>query len=84
MDADGGMARHPQNKAGAALGTGYCDAQCPQDVHFVDGLPNSVGWAGGKGGSLVTSVREATDTCGLRSKKAGTSCLEEDAPHNCI
>ena len=28
-------------------------------------------WAGGKGGSLVTAVREATDTCGLRSKKAG-------------
>ena len=51
MDADGGMARHPQNKAGAALGTGYCDAQCPQDVHFVDGLPNSAGWAGGKGGA---------------------------------
>ena len=41
-------------------------------------------WASDKGGSLVTAVREATDTCGLRSKKAGTSCLEEDAPHNCI
>ena len=27
MDADGGMAKHPGNKAGAAYGTGYCDAQ---------------------------------------------------------
>jgi len=27
MDADGGMARFPTNKAGAKYGTGYCDAQ---------------------------------------------------------
>lgn len=26
MDADGGMAKNPTNKAGAAYGTGYCDA----------------------------------------------------------
>ena len=26
MDADGGMSRFPSNKAGAAYGTGYCDA----------------------------------------------------------
>jgi cellulose 1,4-beta-cellobiosidase len=29
MEADGGKAKFPQNKAGAAYGTGYCDAQCP-------------------------------------------------------
>jgi cellulose 1,4-beta-cellobiosidase len=44
MDADGGMARWPGNKAGAKYGTGYCDAQCPQDIKFIDGvvgqLPN--------------------------------------------
>lgn len=27
MDADGGMAKYPNNKAGAKYGTGYCDAQ---------------------------------------------------------
>lgn len=25
-----GMSAFPYNKAGAAYGTGYCDAQCPQ------------------------------------------------------
>lgn len=38
MDADGGMARWPGNKAGAKYGTGYCDAQCPQDIKFIDGV----------------------------------------------
>ena len=31
MDQDGGMRRNPRNQAGAAYGTGYCDAQCPKD-----------------------------------------------------
>jgi cellulose 1,4-beta-cellobiosidase len=31
MDADGGLSKYPGNKAGAAYGTGYCDAQCPDD-----------------------------------------------------
>ena len=37
MDADGGMAKAPGNKAGAKYGTGYCDAQCPRDIKFIDG-----------------------------------------------
>ena len=37
MDADGGMARFPTNKAGAKYGTGYCDSQCPKDIKFIDG-----------------------------------------------
>ena len=37
MDADGGMAKYPTNKAGAKYGTGYCDAQCPQDIKFING-----------------------------------------------
>jgi cellulose 1,4-beta-cellobiosidase len=40
MDADGGMARFPDNKAGAKYGTGYCDAQCPRDGKFVGGKAN--------------------------------------------
>ncbi|KAG6584881.1 Exoglucanase 1 [Phytophthora cinnamomi] len=40
MDADGGTSRFPTNKAGAAYGTGYCDAQCMKDVKFINGEAN--------------------------------------------
>ena len=38
MDADGGMAKFPTNKAGAKYGTGYCDSQCPKDIKFINGI----------------------------------------------
>lgn len=44
MDADGGMAKFPDNKAGAKYGTGYCDSQCPRDLKFIDGKANVEGW----------------------------------------
>lgn len=37
MDADGGTAKYPTQKAGAKYGTGYCDAQCPQSLRYVAG-----------------------------------------------
>lgn len=37
MDEDGGMSKYSTNKAGAKYGTGYCDAQCPRDLKFIDG-----------------------------------------------
>jgi hypothetical protein len=37
MDADGGMSKYSTNKAGAKYGTGYCDAQCPRDLKFING-----------------------------------------------
>jgi cellulose 1,4-beta-cellobiosidase len=37
MDKDGGMSKYPNNKAGAKYGTGYCDAQCPRDLKFING-----------------------------------------------
>lgn len=40
MDADGGSSRFPINTAGAAYGTGYCDAQCQKDVRFINGEGN--------------------------------------------
>ncbi|KAB5590371.1 1,4-beta-D-glucan cellobiohydrolase [Ceratobasidium theobromae] len=46
MDADGGKAKYPNNKAGAKYGTGYCDAQCPRDIKFINGEANVVGWTG--------------------------------------
>jgi len=44
MDKDGGMSRFPGNAAGAKYGTGYCDAQCPQDVKFLNGQANTINW----------------------------------------
>jgi len=44
MDADGGMSKYPTNKGGAKYGTGYCDAQCPHDIKFINGQANSDGW----------------------------------------
>ena len=32
------------NAAGAKYGTGYCDAQCPQDIKFIDGVANDMSW----------------------------------------
>jgi len=44
MDADGGKTRFTGNEAGAKLGTGYCDAQCPHDLKFINGEPNLLEW----------------------------------------
>jgi cellulose 1,4-beta-cellobiosidase len=44
MDSDGGLAKYSGNKAGAKYGTGYCDAQCPRDLKFINGEANVVGW----------------------------------------
>lgn len=41
MEADGGLASSGGlNTAGAKYGTGYCDAQCPNDIKFVGGKGN--------------------------------------------
>eukprot|EP00966_Prymnesium_polylepis_P290383 6707649-Prymnesium_polylepis.1 len=66
MDADGGMAKHPTNKAGARYGTGYCDAQCPHDIKFINGEANSEGWK-----PSSTDVNSGTG-------KYGTCCTEFD------
>jgi len=43
MDEKGGKGRG-NNQAGAKYGTGYCDAQCPHDIKFIDGEANYRGW----------------------------------------
>ncbi|EGZ25461.1 putative glycosyl hydrolase family 7 protein [Phytophthora sojae] len=48
METDGGMKRFPSNKAGAKYGTGYCDAQCPQDLKFISGEANVLNWTPNK------------------------------------
>ena len=42
MDADGGKAKYPGNKAGVSYGTGYCDASCPRYMKFVGGQVSEV------------------------------------------
>jgi len=57
MAPDGG--KGSSNPAGAAYGTGYCDAQCPADVKFISGEANSEGWgasARGKYGSCCAEM----------------------------
>lgn len=44
MPADGGMSKYPTNKCGAKYGTGYCDAQCPRDMKWINGEANSKDW----------------------------------------
>ncbi|KAH9147576.1 hypothetical protein AeRB84_008854 [Aphanomyces euteiches] len=44
MDQDGGKSKYTSNKAGAAYGTGYCDAQCPHDIKFINGEANVKNW----------------------------------------
>lgn len=41
MDKDGGKTKYSTNKAGARYGTGYCDAQCPRDLKFINGVVRS-------------------------------------------
>jgi cellulose 1,4-beta-cellobiosidase len=49
MQEDGGMSEFPTDKAGAAYGTGYCDAQCPHDVKFISGEANMLNWTNSEG-----------------------------------
>ncbi|CAH0481651.1 unnamed protein product [Peronospora belbahrii] len=63
MDADGGTGRFPANKAGANYGTGYCDAQCPHDIKFINGEANTLDWGaksensgGGKYGACCAEL----------------------------
>ncbi|KAL0586662.1 hypothetical protein ABG067_003650 [Albugo candida] len=66
MDMDGGIerAKTGTNTAGAKYGTGYCDAQCPHDVKFIDGFANVVNW---------TSTNENSG-----NGQSGACCAEMD------
>jgi len=60
MMADGGANEFTGNDAGAKYGTGYCDAQCPHDIKFINGESNTLGWntttAMGKMGSCCAEM----------------------------
>jgi cellulose 1,4-beta-cellobiosidase len=57
MDEDGGAAKYPGAKPGAQYGMGYCDAQCPGDIKFINGEANLLDWKGkGRYGSCCTEI----------------------------
>jgi len=66
MDADGGMSKHPGNKAGAKYGTGYCDAQCPHDIKFINGEANTLNW------------KPSPNDKNAGTGQYGTCCMEMD------
>ncbi|KAK3998355.1 Exoglucanase 1 [Cladorrhinum sp. PSN332] len=65
MDEDGGLSKYSGNKAGAKYGTGYCDAQCPRDLKFINGEAN-VEW------------RESSNDQNAGVGKYGSCCTEMD------
>lgn len=67
MDARGGEGRG-HNRAGARFGTGYCDAQCPHDLKFVDGEANTIAWR--------PNPKDPADSTGLGHY--GACCAEMD------
>merc|ERR1712038_459404 len=56
------------NQAGAKYGTGYCDAQCPHDIKFIDGEANCVDW--------VPNPLDLSNNMGVG--KYGSCCAEMD------
>ncbi|KAL4110250.1 hypothetical protein PRIC1_001942 [Phytophthora ramorum] len=66
MDTDGGISRFSGNKAGAKYGTGYCDAQCAQDLKFINGEANVVNWT-----ASATDINSGTGNY-------GSCCAEMD------
>ena len=66
MEKGGGKSSFSTNEAGAKLGTGYCDAQCPHDLKWINGEANMIGWVPSK-----TDMNAGTG-------KYGTCCAELD------
>merc|ERR1719295_1097018 len=66
MDEDGGVEKYETNSAGAPFGTGYCDAQCPHDMKWINGEANCEEW--------TPSDNDANAGTG----HYGTCCVEMD------
>merc|ERR1712130_774446 len=64
MEQDGGAKRH--GNAGAKYGTGYCDAQCPHDLKWINNEANMEDWV----------PSETDENAG--TGRYGTCCTEID------
>jgi cellulose 1,4-beta-cellobiosidase len=67
MDEQGGKGLG-RNQAGAKYGTGYCDAQCPHDIKFINGEANIIDWK--------PNPKDESNNMGVG--KYGTCCAEMD------
>jgi len=77
MDESGGKSQ--KNKAGAKYGTGYCDAQCPHDIKFVDGEANLLNW----NASSVPPVGHYGACCAEMDIWEANSMATAYTPHPC-
>jgi len=66
MPRDGGLSEYPGDKCGSKYGTGYCDAQCPHDIKFINGEANILDW------------QPSPNDPNAGSGKYGTCCIEMD------
>jgi len=82
MAADGGMSKYTNNKAGAKYGTGYCDAQCPKDIKFINGEANVLDWTGSSNDANSGTGRYGT-CCNEMDIWEGNSISTAYTPHPC-
>ncbi|KAA8907987.1 glycoside hydrolase [Sphaerosporella brunnea] len=82
MDADGGSSKYATNKAGAKYGTGYCDAQCPHDIKFINGEANVLDWTPSSTDSNAGSGRYGT-CCPEMDIWEANSISNAYTPHPC-
>ncbi|KAH9473310.1 hypothetical protein MJO28_000869 [Puccinia striiformis f. sp. tritici] len=78
MKADGGLSH--ENRAGAMYGTGYCDAQCPTSLRFIDGKANLEG-TGQTGKQVFESMGACCPELDLWE---GNGLLSAYAAHPCV
>lgn len=82
MDADGGVSKYPNNKAGAQYGVGYCDSQCPRDLKFIGGQANVEGWTPSANNSN-TGIGTHGSCCAELDIWEANSISEALTPHPC-
>ncbi|TRM62898.1 glycoside hydrolase family 7 protein [Schizophyllum amplum] len=82
MEADGGMGAYSGNKAGAKYGTGYCDAQCPHDIKFINGEANVEDWTPSPNDTNAGSGRYGT-CCNEMDIWEANSQATAVTPHTC-
>eukprot|EP00727_Mastigamoeba_balamuthi_P008734 m51a1_g4483 putative glycoside hydrolase family 7 protein (486) ;mRNA; r:275598-277207 len=81
MAEDGGMGVG-NNKAGAKYGTGYCDAQCPHDIKFINGQANVLNWTASSTDSNAGTGQWGS-CCGEMDIWEANSISTALTPHNC-
>jgi cellulose 1,4-beta-cellobiosidase len=56
MEENGGKSKHTIAKPGAQYGMGYCEAQCPRDMKFINGEETNENSGNGHYGTCCTEM----------------------------